>query len=125
MNYSTPICAVGECSVFFGNSAKEGAALFQGERRRLNARCLSYMKRHLRCTFGGHRLVLRERLDFIFRTELSAPTLHTFSTTTTIHTLMYLHAMCHTHSHSHFASFASLPALSMSTYASECIDFAS
>lgn len=28
MNYSAPICAVGECSVFFGNQAKEGAALF-------------------------------------------------------------------------------------------------
>lgn len=93
-----PPSALLENAVFFlGTRRKRELLFFQGERRRLNARCLFYMKRHLRCTFGGHRLVLRERLGFIFTTELSASALDTFSTAT-IQTLVYLHAVCHTHS---------------------------
>lgn len=68
MNYSTPICVVGECSVFLGTLQKRGLHFFNEEIKRLLA--FFYMTRHPRCTFCCQCLVLREL--FKFTTELPA-----------------------------------------------------
>lgn len=102
---------------FFWELGERGSCSFSRSGR-LNARCLFYMTRHLRCAFGCQRLVLSEL--FKFTTELPAPTLdapppppplhHARVPACNVpHTLQFL---C---MRSHFARFASLPGLSPST----------
>lgn len=85
MNYSAPICVLGESRWFFwGGSWRKKELLFFKERQ-IKRPLPFYMKRHLRCTFCCQRSVLGEL--FKFMTELPAPTLPPPSHT---------HTMCHT-----------------------------
>lgn len=105
-----PPSALLENAVFFWELWERGSCSFS-RRRRLNACCLFYMTRHLRCAFGCQCLVLSELFKFTACSQTRRLPLHRHhhSRTRMPHTLLFFCMK------THIARFASLPSLSLST----------